>query len=170
VVAAAAVDAGNHVGVPVHDRGTVVVVQGPRFSTRAESRWYRAQGWDVVGMTQYPEAYLARELGMHYTGIALVTDYDTGVEDDPGVEAVTMDQVLAVMDANVDGVARSSTSCCPSCRIPRSATARRHSARCRTHGAAARRGRRSLARRSGRATTDGPGIRTGDLVPKRDAG
>ena len=92
------------VGVHVHARGTIVVINGPRFSTRAESRWYRAQGWDVVSMTQYPEAYLARELGMHYTGIALVTDYDTGVEDDPGVEPVTMDQVLAVMDANVDRV------------------------------------------------------------------
>ena len=67
----------------VHDRGTVVVVQGPRFSTRAESAWYRAQGWEVVNMTQYPEAYLARELGMHYAGIALITDYDTGVEHDP---------------------------------------------------------------------------------------
>ena len=71
VVAAAAVDAGRRVGVTVHERGTVVVVQGPRFSTRAESAWYRAQGWDVVNMTQYPEAYLARELGMHYAGIAL---------------------------------------------------------------------------------------------------
>jgi len=99
-----AIDAAARVGVQAHDTGTIVVINGPRFSTRAESRWYRAQGWDVVGMTQYPEVYLARELGMHYTGIALVTDYDTGVEDDPGVEAVTMDQVLAVMDANVDRV------------------------------------------------------------------
>ena len=92
------------VGVTAHAAGTIVVINGPRFSTRAESRWYRAQGWDVVGMTQYPEAYLARELGMHYAGIALVTDYDTGVEDDPGVEPVTMEQVFAVMDANVGRV------------------------------------------------------------------
>ena len=62
-------------------------IHGPRFSTRAESRWYRSQGWDVVNMTQYPEAYLARELGMHYAGIALITDYDTGVEHDPDVDA-----------------------------------------------------------------------------------
>ena len=55
-------------------------------------------------MTQYPEAYLARELGMHYTGIALVTDYDTGVEDDPGIEPVTMAQVLEVMEDNVGRV------------------------------------------------------------------
>jgi len=101
LAAAAAIEAGARVGVPVHGRGTVVVVQGPRFSTRAESAWYRAQGWDVINMTQYPEAYLARELGMHYTGIALVTDYDTGVEHDPGVAAVTQDRVFAFFEENL---------------------------------------------------------------------
>ena len=59
------------------------------------------QGWDVVGMTQYPEAYLARELGMHYAGIALATDYDVGLEDEPGVEPVTHEAVMAVMAENV---------------------------------------------------------------------
>jgi 5'-methylthioadenosine phosphorylase len=101
VVAAAAVDAGRRVGVTVHERGTVVVVQGPRFSTRAESAWYRAQGWEVINMTQYPEAYLARELGMHYAGIALVTDYDTGVEHDPNVPAVTQDHVFTFFEENL---------------------------------------------------------------------
>ncbi len=101
VVARAAVEAGRRVGVAVHDRGTVVVVQGPRFSTRAESAWFRAQGWEVVNMTQYPEAYLARELGMHYTGIALITDYDTGVEHDPDVAAVTQDHVFAFFEENL---------------------------------------------------------------------
>ena len=52
-------------------------------------------------MTQYPEAYLARELGMHYAGIALVTDYDTGVEHDPGVAAVTQDHVFAFFEENL---------------------------------------------------------------------
>jgi 5'-methylthioadenosine phosphorylase len=104
VVSAHARDAAGRVGVTVHPTGTIVVVNGPRFSTRAESRWFRAQGWDVVGMTQYPEAYLARELGMHYTGIALVTDYDTGVEDEPDVEPVTQEQVFAVVARNVDRV------------------------------------------------------------------
>jgi 5'-methylthioadenosine phosphorylase len=99
-----ALEAAIDVRVTAHASGTIVVINGPHFSTRAESRWYRAQGWDVIGMTQYPEAYLARELGMHYTGIALVTDYDTGVEDDPGIEPVTMEQVFAVMDANVGRV------------------------------------------------------------------
>ncbi|MGQ0826560.1 MAG: S-methyl-5'-thioadenosine phosphorylase [Actinomycetota bacterium] len=101
---AAAIAAADQCGAAVHAHGTIVVINGPRFSTRAESRWYRAQGWDVVGMTQYPEAYLARELGIHYTSIALVTDYDAGLEDDPDVEAVTMEQVLAVMRENVDRV------------------------------------------------------------------
>jgi len=100
--AAAAVDAAIRTGLPVHARGTVVVVQGPRFSTRAESAWYRSQDWDVINMTQYPEAYLARELGMHYTGIALVTDYDTGVEHDPNVPAVTQDRVFAFFEENLD--------------------------------------------------------------------
>jgi len=101
VAAAAAVSAAERTGVPVHRQGTVVVVQGPRFSTRAESAWFRAQGWDVVNMTQYPEAYLARELGMHYAGIALVSDYDTGVEHDPGVPAVTQDHVFAFFEENL---------------------------------------------------------------------
>jgi len=101
IVAKAVVEAGRRVGVAVHERGTVVVIQGPRFSTRAESAWFRAQGWEVVNMTQYPEAYLARELGMHYAGIALITDYDTGVEHDPEVTAVTQDHVFAFFEENL---------------------------------------------------------------------
>ncbi len=104
VLARHVVTAGERVGVTMHATGTVVVINGPRFSTRAESRWYRAQGWDVINMTQYPEAYLARELGMHYVGVALVTDYDTGVEDDPGVEPVTQEQVFAFFDENLHRV------------------------------------------------------------------
>jgi 5'-methylthioadenosine phosphorylase len=89
-------------GGTVHERGTVVVVQGPRFSTRAESRWYGAAGIDVINMTQYPEAYLARELGMCYAGVALVTDRDVGVEGDPSVEPVTMEAAMSVLAANVE--------------------------------------------------------------------
>jgi 5'-methylthioadenosine phosphorylase len=95
-------DAAGEAGVVAHDGGTVVVIQGPRFSTRAESRWFRSQGWDVVNMTQYPEALLARELGICYAGLALVTDYDTGVEGVDDVESVTMDAVFAVLQANVE--------------------------------------------------------------------
>jgi 5'-methylthioadenosine phosphorylase len=89
-------------GLRVHERGTVVVVQGPRFSTRAESAWYRSAGFDVINMTQYPEAYLARELGMCYSGVALVTDYDTGLEGVDGIEPVTMEAVFAMLAANVE--------------------------------------------------------------------
>jgi len=101
-----AVAAGERAGVRMHPTGTVVVIPGPRFSTRAESRWYRSFQCDVVNMTQYPEAYLARELGMHYCGIALVTDYDTGVADDLEVEPVTQEQVFAFFDANIGHVRR----------------------------------------------------------------
>jgi 5'-methylthioadenosine phosphorylase len=96
-----ATDACRAEDVTVHPDGTIVVVQGPRFSTRAESRWYRDAGWHVIGMTQYPEAYLARELGLCYATIALVTDYDTGVEDDPSVGPVSHAEVFEVMAANV---------------------------------------------------------------------
>lgn len=86
----------------VHDGGTVVVIQGPRFSTRAESRWFRAMGWDVVNMTQHPEVALCRELGMGYAGMALVTDFDSGVDDVPEVQPVTMEEVFRVLAQNVE--------------------------------------------------------------------
>ena len=103
-VRSAAIAAARACGITVHETGTVVVVNGPRFSTRAESRWFRSQGFEVINMTQYPEAYLAREAGICYCGIALVTDYDTGVEDDPGVEPVTQEQVFAFFEANLGRV------------------------------------------------------------------
>ena len=81
------------------DGGTLVVVEGPRFSTRAESRWYAAQGWSVIGMTGQPEAALARELGLCYTSIALVTDVDAG--EDVG-QGVTHEEVLTVFAQNID--------------------------------------------------------------------
>jgi 5'-methylthioadenosine phosphorylase len=89
-------------GVTMHPQGTVVVVQGPRFSTRAESSWYRSTGWEVINMTQYPEAFLARELGLCYAGLALITDYDTGLEGVDGIHPVTIDEVFRVLRENVD--------------------------------------------------------------------
>ncbi len=86
--------------LPVHERGTVVVIQGPRFSTRAESRWFRSQGWEVINMTQYPEAHLARELGLCYVNISLVTDYDVGVEGDPDRMPVTAQEVVEQFAVN----------------------------------------------------------------------
>ena len=96
-----ALASGRAGGVRIHDGGTVVVVPGPRFSTRAESTYFRRQGWSTINMTQYPEAYLARELGICYSGIALVTDFDTGVDDEPGVSAVSMEEVFGVLRDNV---------------------------------------------------------------------
>ncbi|MFO7265747.1 MAG: S-methyl-5'-thioadenosine phosphorylase [Limnochordales bacterium] len=89
-------------GLPFHDKGTVVVVQGPRFSTRAESREFRSHGWEVINMTQYPEAILARELGICYANISLITDYDAGLEDDPSAEPVSHQEVLKVFQANLE--------------------------------------------------------------------
>lgn len=94
-------DAAAEVGVTAHDGGTVVVVNGPRFSSRAESRWHRESGWHVVNMTQSPEAPLAMEAGIPFVGIALVTDYDTGLDEDPDVEPVTQEAVFAVFEANL---------------------------------------------------------------------
>ena len=105
-----AADAARGEGVTVHEGGTVVVIQGPRFSTRAESKWFSSAGWEVVNMTQYPEAVLARELGICYSGLALVTDYDAGLgpsgrdQDDERAEAVTMETVFRVLAENIERV------------------------------------------------------------------
>ena len=95
------VASGRAQGLTVHAEGTVVVVQGPRFSTRAESRWYARQGWDVVNMTQHPEAALCRELDLRYATVALVTDYDAGVEADAGVAPVSQAQVFGFFQENL---------------------------------------------------------------------
>ncbi len=84
-------------GITTHAAGTIVVIAGPRFSTRAESRWYQAAGWEVINMTQYPECYLARELEMCYVNISLITDYDVGL---PGTPPVTHADVMAVFASN----------------------------------------------------------------------
>jgi 5'-methylthioadenosine phosphorylase len=84
--------------------GTVVVVQGPRFSTRAESRWFSRMGWDIVGMTQYPEVILARELEMCYLNLSLVTDYDAGIDGAPEVAAVQAHDVMEVLASNISRV------------------------------------------------------------------
>jgi 5'-methylthioadenosine phosphorylase len=94
---AAVLKAGAAAGMEIVDGGTMVVVEGPRFSTRAESRWFSAQGWSLVNMTGHPEAVLARELALCYTSVALVTDLDAGVE---GGHAVTQEEVFRVFAEN----------------------------------------------------------------------
>jgi 5'-methylthioadenosine phosphorylase len=99
----AAIAACRAEGVGLRERGTVVTIQGPRFSTRAESQWFGAQGWEVVNMTQHPEAVLCREAGLRYAAIALITDFDAGLEGS-GIEPVTQEEVFAFFEQNVEVV------------------------------------------------------------------
>jgi 5'-methylthioadenosine phosphorylase len=91
---------GNELGLPVLGGGTAVVIQGPRYSTAAESVSFRAMGWDVVNMVSYPESHLARELELCYANISLVTDHDAGIA---GVGAVTTRSVVQSL-AEIGGV------------------------------------------------------------------
>lgn len=95
-----AIACARELDIPVHERGTVVVIEGPRFSTRAESRFYSSMGWEVINMTQCPEVALARELQMAAVNISLITDYDVGLEDDPSVPPVSKDHVVEVFARN----------------------------------------------------------------------
>ncbi len=96
-----AIDSAAKLGIAAHPTGTVVVIQGPRFSTRSESRWFAAQGWEVINMTQYPEAFLSLELEMCYCNISLVTDHDAGAE---GIQPVTNEEVVRVFNENNEKV------------------------------------------------------------------
>ena len=97
-----AIASAKGLGIEVHETGTIVVIQGPRFSTKAESRWFTSMGWEVINMTQYPEVILARELELAALNISLITDYDAGLEDDPDVEPVSHAAVIEVFTANND--------------------------------------------------------------------
>ncbi|MBU1044400.1 MAG: S-methyl-5'-thioadenosine phosphorylase [Candidatus Omnitrophica bacterium] len=91
-----ALDAAKAVGITVHKGGTYVCMEGPQFSTRAESNVYRQLGFSIIGMTALPEAKLAREAEMCYTTVALVTDYDVWKAD----EEVSVEKVIANLTAN----------------------------------------------------------------------
>ena len=93
-----AIDTIRDHAIPVHESGTIVIIQGPRFSTKSESKWFSDAGWEVISMTQYPEAWLCRELGMAVVNISLITDYDAGVIE--GTEAVDAMSVLEVFQEN----------------------------------------------------------------------
>lgn len=86
-------------GEELVDGSTLVVINGPRFSSRAESAWHAGQGWSLVGMTGQPEAAIARELALCYTAVGLVTDHDAGIA---GGEAVTHAEVLEIFAANLE--------------------------------------------------------------------
>ncbi len=98
-LAQAAADAAERAGAKLHRGGTYVCMEGPQFSTRAESLLYRSWGVSVIGMTSMPEAKLAREAEMPYATLALATDYDCWHEEE---EAVSVDGVLAVLRKNAE--------------------------------------------------------------------
>ena len=94
-----AIAAGEKSGITMHGQGTVVVIQGPRFSSKAESKWFTSMGWEVINMTQYPEVFLARELEMCCVNISLITDWDSGLVGD--VEPVSHGEVVKVFSENL---------------------------------------------------------------------
>lgn len=96
---ATVLEAARAKGVDPVDGGTMVVIEGPRFSTRAESRAYASMGGTVINMTGHPEAVLAREFALCYSAVALVTDLDAGVEGDHGV---TQEEVFRVFGENTE--------------------------------------------------------------------
>lgn len=98
---AAVIGAAAAAGLPARDGGTLVIINGPRFSTRAESRWHSALGADVVGMTGMPEASVARELALCYTSINVVTDLDAGFESGAGV---TQAEVFAQFGRSIEAL------------------------------------------------------------------
>ncbi len=93
--------AASELGIPFHPRGTVVTIEGPRFSTRAESNMFRLWGADVINMTVAPEAILAREAGIPYAAVAMSTDYDCWKTDEP---PVTFEEILETFAQNVEKV------------------------------------------------------------------
>ena len=104
ILRGAVIAAVRHVGLDVHETGTLVVINGPRFSTKAESQWFTSNGWHVVGMTGYPEAMLARELAIPYVNLSLVTDFDAGLVCD--VSPVTSAEVMRVFHQNLENIKR----------------------------------------------------------------
>ncbi|MBI4162840.1 MAG: S-methyl-5'-thioadenosine phosphorylase [Candidatus Aenigmarchaeota archaeon] len=98
------IDNKNQLG-SVHEKGTVIVIQGPRFSTKAESSMFSQIG-DIINMTQYPEVVLARELELCYASICVITDYDSGLKENPNINSVTLDEVVRVFKENNEKLKR----------------------------------------------------------------
>jgi len=94
-------DAARDRSIQHRDGGTMVVIEGPRFSTRAESKMFAQVGGDVIGMTQFPEVTLAREAELCFANVALVTDYDVGVDD---IAPVSHHEVLKVFGENIEAL------------------------------------------------------------------
>ena len=97
------VETARELGIKCHDRGTVITIEGPRFSTKAESHMFRLWGADVINMSTAPEVILANEAGIPYAAVAMSTDYDCWKEDE---EPVTWEMVLRQFSKNVEKVKR----------------------------------------------------------------
>src|SRR3989344_444833 len=95
------IKAGNELGFKIHPKGSVVTIEGPRFSTKAESHMFRSWGADVINMSVAPECILANEIGIPYAAIAMSTDYDSWKESE---EAVSWEMIMDVMKNNADNV------------------------------------------------------------------
>jgi 5'-methylthioadenosine phosphorylase len=106
-----AIEACRRAGATVHDGGTTVVIQGPRFSTRAESRAFAEAGCQVINMTQMPESYLAREQEICYVNVAVITDYDVGVAEDD--RPVTHMQVMELFQRTLGTLRQALTEFIP---------------------------------------------------------
>jgi 5'-methylthioadenosine phosphorylase len=97
-----AADAAGKLRIKNHRSGTVLVINGPRFSSKAESKIFSSYGCDVINMTQYPECMLAREKQICYLGIGLITDYDAGLEGRSDIKAVSAADVMRIFAENID--------------------------------------------------------------------
>ena len=97
-----AIQSAEKLGLSFHKTGTVVVINGPRFSSKAESKFFTSQGWGVINMTQYPESYLAKEMDMCPLNISLITDYDAGLASD--TEPVSHGAVMEVFKNNIENL------------------------------------------------------------------
>ena len=97
------VESASRIGVDYHPTGTIITIEGPRFSTRAESNMFRAWGADIINMSTVPEVVLAREAGLCYQSIAMSTDYDCWKEDE---EPVTWEMIVQRMEQNAENVKR----------------------------------------------------------------
>ncbi|MEA3272710.1 MAG: S-methyl-5'-thioadenosine phosphorylase [Patescibacteria group bacterium] len=99
-----AIESCRELNIQAHEKGTVVVINGPRFSTIPESRWFSSSGFEVINMTNYPEVVLANELGMCYLNVSLITDYDAGLEGVDGIKASNLQEILATFKKNNENV------------------------------------------------------------------
>jgi len=95
------ISSGAEIGLPIHKTGTLITIEGPRFSTRAESKMFRIWGADIINMSVAPEVILANEIGIPYAAIAMSTDYDCWKEDE---DPVSWEEVIAVFNKNVGNV------------------------------------------------------------------